>query len=204
MRKHLEFQIVTPRTLDDFQGQTLILPDVRVLDDTEKTWLQKYVGGGKTLIITGEDATGILAAENVVRFRKCPGAEYSAALKTNFESANPDQERAFIERLKVVDGIRVVASSLVATSIAGIDGKPYVFFANFAGLREKANPIQTPQVGIRVVLTGMRKGHGFFLPFLGTVRPVEETPGAHDATYNLPPIEKGAVFWWEPSQSNSE
>jgi hypothetical protein len=198
MQKHLEFQIVTPRTLGEFHGQTFILPDVRILDDTEKAWLQKYVGSGKTLITTGEDATGILGAENVVRFRKCPGAEYSAALKNNFESANPDQERAFLERLKAVDAIRVLASPLVATSIAKIDGNPYVFFANFAGLRGKANPIQTPQVGIQVVITGTRKGHGFLLPFLGSIRPVEGTPGAHHTTYNLPAIEKGAVFWWEP------
>ena len=29
MQKHLEFQIVTPRTLADFRGKTLVLPDVR-------------------------------------------------------------------------------------------------------------------------------------------------------------------------------
>ena len=37
MQKHLEFQIVTPRTLADFHGRTLVLPDVRVLRDAEKT-----------------------------------------------------------------------------------------------------------------------------------------------------------------------
>ena len=57
MQKHLEFQVVTPRTLAGFQGRTLILPDVRVMSDAEKTWLQKYVEGGRTLIITGEGAT---------------------------------------------------------------------------------------------------------------------------------------------------
>jgi hypothetical protein len=92
----------------------------------------------------------------------------------------------------------VVASPLVATSIARIDGKPHVFFANFAGLRGKANPIQTPQAGIQVAITGVRKGHGFFLPFLGSVLPLEGTAGLHNVTYNLPTIQKGAVFWWEP------
>jgi len=198
MQKHLEFQIVTPRTLGDFQGQTLILPDVRILDGAEKTLLQKYVGSGKTLIVTGEDATAIGGAENIVRFRKCPGAEYSTALKNNFEFANPDQERAFLEQLKGADAIRVVASPLVATSIARIDGKPHVFFANFAGLRGKMNPIQAPQTGIQVAITGGRKGHGFFLPFLGSVLPLEGTVGLHRVTYNLPAIQKGAVFWWEP------
>ena len=37
MQKHLEFQIVTPRTLNQFKGNTLILPNVRVLDDPRRT-----------------------------------------------------------------------------------------------------------------------------------------------------------------------
>src|SRR5438477_4773733 len=37
MQKHLEFQIVTPRTLADFQGKTLVLPDVREFGDDDNT-----------------------------------------------------------------------------------------------------------------------------------------------------------------------
>ena len=59
MQKHLEFQIVTPRTLADFQGKTLVLPDVRVLGDVEKNSLQAFAGKGNRLVITGTDATGI-------------------------------------------------------------------------------------------------------------------------------------------------
>src|SRR5271169_5040309 len=36
MQKHLEFQIVTPRTLAAFQGSSLILPDVRIISESEK------------------------------------------------------------------------------------------------------------------------------------------------------------------------
>src|SRR5579864_6788122 len=43
MQKHLEFQVVTPRTLRDFKGQTLVLPDVRVLDESEQKWLKDFV-----------------------------------------------------------------------------------------------------------------------------------------------------------------
>ena len=42
IQKHLEFQIVTPRTLADFHGKTLVLPDVRVLDESEKSWLKTF------------------------------------------------------------------------------------------------------------------------------------------------------------------
>ena len=70
MQKHLEFQIVTPRTLADFQGKTLVLPDVRVLSDDEKSSLRKYVDSGRMLVITGEDAAQFGTAENVARFEK--------------------------------------------------------------------------------------------------------------------------------------
>ncbi len=198
MQKHLEFQIVTPRTLGDFRGDTLILPDVRMVDDAEKSWLKNYVHTGKTLVITGQDATGVGDADNVVRFSKCPGADYSAALKNNFDTTSPELEQGFLDRLKGADAVRVVGSPMMATSIASVDGTPHVFFANFAGLRSRVNPIQTPQTGTQVVITGVQKGHGFFLPFLGDVVPLKGIAGTGQLTYTLPPIQKGAVFWWEP------
>src|SRR5262249_61431197 len=57
MQKHLEFQIVTPRTIKDFAGETLILPDVRVLDTQELKWLKQFAQAGKQLVVTGADAT---------------------------------------------------------------------------------------------------------------------------------------------------
>src|SRR5205807_7073695 len=119
--------------------------------------------------ITGHDGTGVGAADNVVRFSKCPGADYSTALKNNFDTASPELEQAFLDRLDSANTVRVVASPRIATSIARVDGKPHVFFSNFAGLRGRVNPIQTPQTGTKVVMTGVRKGRGFFLPFLGDV-----------------------------------
>jgi hypothetical protein len=68
MQQHLEFQIVTPRTLADFRGKTLVLPDVRVLGDGEKSALQAFAAQGKRLLITGTDATGTASSQNIVRF----------------------------------------------------------------------------------------------------------------------------------------
>src|SRR5271166_1249107 len=87
MQRHVEFQIVTPRTLADFHGQTLVLPDVRVLGDSEKNWLQGFAAQGKRLVITGADATGIASSQNLVRFPECPGRAYNAALEKDFEHA---------------------------------------------------------------------------------------------------------------------
>ena len=305
MQKHLEFQIVTPRTLAGFQGSKLILPDVRLISDGEKALLRTYIGANKVLVVTGDDATGLGDIANVIRFSKCPGKDYSLALQKDFDDARPDQEHEFLESLKSEPAVRVIASSMLATSIARVNGSPHVFFANFAGLRggvgEKrgelesrkrhslpapsdsrnsqifcktgtaeaksllypaessdnqrlaaltlraldqehefleslksepavrviassmlatsiarvngsphvffanfaglrggSNPVQTPQTGVEVVVPGNAKGRGFFLPFLGEVQSVDGVAGADGVTYRLPTIQKGAVFWYEP------
>jgi hypothetical protein len=198
MQKHLEFQIVTPRTLAEFRGQALILPDVRVMSEEERAWLRKYVEGSKTLVITGEDSTQLGAGANVIRFGKCPGKDYYAALQKNVEESTPDREHQFLASLKTGTPVHVDASPMMATSIAQVDGKAHVFFANFAGLQGGVNPIQTPQIGVQVTVPGAKSGRGFFLPFLGDVQPLKGTAGGDGISYKLPAIEKGAVFWYEP------
>jgi hypothetical protein len=196
MQKHLEFQVVTPRTLAEFQGSTLVLPDVRMLDDDEKASLQKYVNGGHTLLITGQDATGLPVSANVVQLNDDPGREYFSLLKENFQGASPDQEQSLFEKLKSDDAIRITASPMVATSISRVQGLPHIYFANFAGLVGGKNPVQTPQKGVQVEVAGVNHARGFFLPFLGDVENVDAVAGNGGITFNLPPIEKGAVFWW--------
>lgn len=197
MQKHLEFQVVTPRTLPDFRGNTLVLPDARILSDDERAQLRAYVGSKKVLVITGEDATGLEQAANVIEFRRCPGKDYNASLQKDFASTSPDQEHDFLESLKGEAAVEVSGSPLLATSISRVGGQPHVFFANFAGLIGGRNPIQTAQSGVQVTISGSSKGSGFFLPFLGEVHPVQGTVGAQGVTYQLPAIDKGAVFWVE-------
>jgi hypothetical protein len=198
MQKHLEFQVVTPRTLSSFHGSTLILPDVKLVNDSERSALRGYAKGNKVLVVTGEDATGIGNTANVIRFSKCPGKDYSAALQRDFDAATPDLEHEFLESLKAETAIRVLGSPMLATSISSVNGQPHVFFANFAGLRGKVNPVQTTQTGVQVTVHAAAKGRAFFLPFLGDAQQLEGTVNAGAVTYNLPAIEKGAVFWYEP------
>ncbi len=165
------------------------------MNDSEKAWVRKYVESGNRLVITGEDATHVGGAAGVVRFGKCPGKDYYAALEKSVADTTPDLEHEFVESLKAETPVRVAASHMVATSIARVDGKAHVFFANFAGLQGGVNPVQTPQVGVEVTVTGVETGHGFFLPFLGEVEPVAGVAGDGGMVYKLPAIEKGAVFW---------
>lgn len=199
MQKHLEFQIVTPRTLSRFHGQTLVLPDVKELNTSEKNELEALAGSGRKLVITGTDATGMADAANVVRFADDPGKNYETELQKDFEHTSPDSERAFLDSLQGSNAVKIKAGPHVATSIARTsDDHINVFFANFTGLVGGSNPVQTPQTGVEVRIVSRSGSKGFFLPFLGDVQPVEGVQHGDAMTFTLPAITKGAVFWVVP------
>jgi hypothetical protein len=108
LQSHLEFQIVTPRTLSEFHGDMLILPDARCLGKEEVDYLGSYAGSAKTLIVTGEtgkyDETGASRNSNPVHqllritnpagkktgrrfiyYPDCPGRSYYAELQKEFD-----------------------------------------------------------------------------------------------------------------------
>jgi hypothetical protein len=128
MQSHLEFQVVTPRTLDAFRGDALILPDARCIGKSEWSALRSYLGSGKTLVVTGEtgkyDDTGAEQAANPVHdllgitdrgqktfgtarrrfiyYPQCPGREYYAQLRKEFneQAASGNFQPAGFERLR--------------------------------------------------------------------------------------------------------
>jgi len=197
MQKHLEFEVVTPRTLSKFQGKILIFPDVREISSKERSALEQYLKSNRTLIITGKDALGLDDNPRLIRLSRCPGKDYMAALQKDFETATPEIEEGFLRQVENPNAITVQASPMIATSISEIERKPHVFFANFAGLRGGANPIQPPQTDVRVTVPSASGGKGFFLPFLGEVQEMQGVVDEKGITYKLPAIEKGAVFWYE-------
>jgi hypothetical protein len=201
MQRHLEFQIVTPRTLANFHGKTLVLPDARMLDDSEKSWLRDFAGQGKRLVITGADATGMAEAKNVMRFAACPGKAYNAALEKSFEQASPDSQKEFYESLQGSTGVTVQAGAQVATSISRTsDHHVNVYFANFTGLKGGGeSPVQTPQSGVEVSVQTEPGGKGIFLPFLGEEQEIKGTRSGDAVTFTLPSITKGAVFSYVPA-----
>lgn len=192
MQKHLEYQVVTPRDLQNFHGETLVLPDVRILDGNERGWVQSYVAAGKTLVINGDDSTGLPNLRNVVRFKDDPGKVYMAAVERDFEHTPPEQEQTFLASLKTSADIVVKASPGVAAHIAEVNGKECVFFANFNGLRGHENPVQKPEGGVRMVVSGTQNGVGY-LPFLGTAERLPGKQTGQGTVFILPAIEKGAV-----------
>ena len=197
MQKHLEFQIVTPRTLADFSGQTLVLPDVRMLGESEKSSLQAF-SAHRTIVISGANATGLANSKNTVRLGDSPGKAYSAIIEKDFEHASPDSQQTFFDSLQGANAVQIKAGPQVATSIArSSDGHINCFFANFAGLRGGLNPVQTPQDGVEVSVKSKSEGKGYFLPFMGDIQAVKGVRHGDAVTFALPTITKGAVFWYE-------
>jgi len=112
LQSHLEFQIVTPRNLDDFQGEILILPDVKCLNNQEIDFLKSFVAKGNGLILTGEtgnyNKNREVQSENPIHmlldisdkdkkiisdspskfiyYPKCPGKIYLNEAKMNFDA----------------------------------------------------------------------------------------------------------------------
>jgi len=198
MQKHLEFQVVTPRTLQSFQGRTLVLPDVRALSSEENEWLKHFEQGGGRIIICGTDTTEVGESHNVVRFADDPGKSYNARMEKDFEHTSPEAEQSLLKALVGGDAVRLKAGPQGANSIARTsDGHVNVFFANFAGLVGGKNPEQTPQAGVEVTLTSKSQSRGFFLPFLLETQVVKGVQHGDSVTFTLPAITKGAVFWYE-------
>jgi len=193
MQKHLEYQIVTPRSLASFHSDTLVLPDVRTLDAHEQASLRAYVASGKNLVVNGTDAAGLAGAANVVRFPNDPGRDYMTALLNDFEHATPDMEHDFLAALKPGSDIVVKSSPTVVAHIARVGEQDCVFIANFGGLRGHVNPVQRPETGMQVVFADPSKKRMRFVPFLGETQELQGKPGQQGRVFDLPPVEKGAV-----------
>jgi hypothetical protein len=187
-------QVVTPRTLAAFRGPALVLPNVAVLDESERRALQGHVARGMRLVVTGADAVG---SGDRRRFPECPGAAYLAALERDLASVPGPSADELTSSLALGPRITVEAAPMVVAQVARVDGRVHVFLANFSGLVPGRSATQTPQ-SVRVTIPEATTARGSFVPFLGQARPVEGTLRGKDRVFELPAIEKGAVFALEP------
>jgi hypothetical protein len=113
LQSHREFQVVTPRTLSQFTGNILILPNAKCLSNAEISWLESFSRRGGKLVLTGEigiyDETGAKRSGSVLESLtrlplqelqitkkkrgqwiyspECPGKKYSDELATSFDQA---------------------------------------------------------------------------------------------------------------------
>ncbi len=196
MQKHWEFQVVTPRTLAQFKGRTLVLPDIRILSPDETAWFKKFADGGGTLLATGAAAGLKQLGEQVTRVADCPGKAYVAALSAGFDKAEPDQQSQFLDELRYQPSLTVEAHPAVVTSIANVNGTPHIYFANFKGIEGGKKVTPTPETNVRVRVKGRGNRVLHLLPFLGEEAILTGTQEGNEVVYTLPRIELGAVAWF--------
>ena len=217
LQSHLEFEIVTPRTLDGFRGDVLILPDARCLSAHELESLHSYTAAGKALITTGQtgkyDDTGSPRVNAALKsdYPNCPGKIYYAVLQKEFNQNAAQGEwdatqfdnarKRYVTQILGASGykpnVEIDASPFVATQIANVDGKVSVFLANFGGLKSKEIAQQIPARNIKITFSTDRPRKIAVLPFLGDMREIEGTFQDGKLSCEIPSIDKGTVVWLE-------
>ena len=159
--------------------------------------MKKYTAGGGKLVTTGSAPENLgNDAANVERVQESVGELYDLALTENFAETRPERQDAFLNRLDSGSEITIDASPMMATSISTVEGKPHIFFANFAGLKPHEVAIPSAQKGVTVRVAHPVK-KGWFLPFMGNPVEVQGKSTDKGTIFTLPEINRGAVFWFE-------
>lgn len=196
LQSHIQFQIVTPRTLAAFNGSTLVLPDVRVLSDAESSALHRFEQHGGKLILTGQPDAKLHDIAGAIRFPQSPERSYLEAASEHFYTVDPADQKALLNAIADHQEIVIDAPRDVVAHVASVDGKSCIFFANFTGLR--AGEVATPviQSGVNVTAPARMGSHMHVLPFLGTETVVTGSSSGANLRFQLPPLERGAIVWF--------
>ena len=200
LQNHLEFQVVTPRTISGFRGRTLILPDVSVLDAPERDQLRTFLARHGRLVVSGVDGTGFQPAENIIPFTNSPGSAYLSALEKDFVTASRTQPAEFLAALTPSNDLIVSAPPMVASNTALVDGQPHVFLVNFAGIVPHHSLKPTTEKSVTITVPAAHKCVMHFLPFLGEEQRVSSKRAGDSQIFSLPEFDRGAVAWLEDTQ----
>jgi hypothetical protein len=200
LQRHREFVVVTPRTLKDFHGRVLALPNVSVLDEEEKRELAAFVKAGGKLVVTGENLTGLRGAPQMIEFPDRPEKAYLQGLEKDFADGASRVPSALVDALDVNADVRIAASPFVAANIAAVDGKTTIYFANFGGLVPNKVGVPSAAQDVEVSVPAGKSETATFLPFLGEEMTVKGKVSGDRMIFILPPIDRGAVVQIEAAR----
>jgi len=195
LQSHLEFQVITPKTLAEFHGQVLVLPNVTVLNDDEKHSLKRFTENGGRLVITGHNASGLAASGQIVSLENCPASIHLGKLEKNFLAGSQAMPGEFLTMMKVKSDIGIEAPPTVAVNFGRVNGAPHLFIANFTGLVPGKIATPTAVSGSKVNIPSSMGNSLAYLPFLGQTQILHGTKQGDTVQFELPPIERGAVAW---------
>jgi len=223
LREHIEFEIVTPRTLGKSNCKILILPDVKCVSDIEYSLLKSCLKKGNTLISTGETAlyndkrdlsvnrTRMQELANMypnaIHITGNPERIFYHFLKENYNKSaqkgkNPVYDSKDLSQLldqirntkNYAPAIQIENADVCVTQIASVDNKPTIFLANFSGLKGKVNANPFPEKDILVTFYNVKqKARVVFIPFMGKPQEIKGEWKNGSLKIILPSISRGAI-----------
>jgi hypothetical protein len=196
LQEHLQFLIVTPRTISAFTGTMLVLPDVRVLSEQESTAVHHFQQKGGKLVLTGRPDAKLDDIPAAIRFPDCPERSYLERASTHFDAVRPSEESALLRAIDDHSEFEITAPRDVVAHAATIENASYIFFANFTGLQAGKVATPTSQSGLVITAPARWGARMHVLPFMGRESIISGRPGDANTQFRLPPLERGAVVWF--------
>ena len=198
LQSHREFQIVTPRTLNAFRGKTLVLPDVRVLDEKEIATIHRFAARGGRVVIDGASNSGLGDLDGAVRLQDDPARAYLANAERDLASARPDEQTTFLQAVGSAGdtAVQVHAAKDVVAHAMQIRGKIYLFVSSFTGIKPGVELTPTTQTDVSVTVPISLGSTMHVLPFLGTETVVHGTRAGERESFAVPALDRGMVAWF--------
>jgi hypothetical protein len=202
LQNHVQFQIVTPRTLAQFRGKVLVLPSVRVVSKDEVAGLRGYASRGGKVVVTGTADAQLESLHGAVRLSASREVKYLGRAEMDFSASDPASEPDLLKAIATSTGTEVKASKNVVVHEARIGDRVFLFFANFGGLQAgvKATPIMQKDIEVTVPLSFGASLH--WLPFMGSETELKGQASPEGLWFTIPELDRGAVAWFALSQSS--
>lgn len=196
LENHVQFRVVTQRTLEKFDGKVLVLPDVRVLNNDEVATIRSLAARGVHVVLTGKADDRLNSLTTAARFPDRPELKYLDQAQKDFYGSDPASEPDLLHAIASGSDVTVKAPANVVVHEARIGGRTYLFFANFSGLQAGQNETPVVQRGIRIEVSARQGRRLLLLPFLGTTTEVKGKVSGTTVEFDLPALERGAIAWF--------
>lgn len=196
LQNHVQFKIVTPRTLGEFHGKVLVLPSVRVVSREEVAGLRGYASQGGKIVVTGKADQQLDELRDAVRLSGNPEVSYLKRAEHDFFASDAASEPELLKAIESSTGVEVKASKNVVVHQALIGNRVYLFFANFDGLQAGGNATPNVQQGIEVSAPKKFGATLHWLPFMGDETMIRGESSPQGLRFKIPALERGAVAWF--------
>jgi hypothetical protein len=196
LQNHVQFRIVTPRTVGQFHGKVLVLPSVRVVSKEEIAGFDHYASRGGKVVVTGAADAQLTSIRGVQRLDGGEETKYLSRAERDFSASDPTSEPDLLKAIASSTRVEVKASKNVVVHETRIGERVFLFFANFDGLQAgaKATPAKQQDIEVTVPLKFGALLH--WLPFMGGESALKGKASPEGMRFIIPNLDRGAVAWF--------